>query len=192
MSMSRCFCIIGSCKYETIEGTTFIIITTTTTTTTDGNTTPKQKYMDLCLISDCIHFTNFHGALLATIARLLKIHGKAILCQPKRGTSLDLFLELLRHVNDSAMYHGEDKEQQEQKQQQSSSSSSLKPCPLFQVQLIEKYDDTVTSLHEKSLIDHVDTYDVNKHYPFMLLLTKMREYDEEKDTLVIEECIKSR
>lgn len=55
-----------------------------------------EEPQDLVLVSDCIHFQNFHAALAITTLRVLHLGGKAIFCQPARADSLINFFELLR------------------------------------------------------------------------------------------------
>jgi len=59
--------------------------------TVDGSTTEH----DVVLISDCVHFQEYHAALALTTLRSLRIGGTAIFCQPTRGNSLDNFVALL-------------------------------------------------------------------------------------------------
>ena len=51
---------------------------------------------DLCLVSDCTHFQNYHSALAVTIIRSLKVGGMAMLCQPHRKGSLSNFVDLVK------------------------------------------------------------------------------------------------
>mmetsp|Transcript_12690 Transcript_12690/g.18661 ORF Transcript_12690/g.18661 Transcript_12690/m.18661 type:complete len:392 (-) Transcript_12690:192-1367(-) len=49
---------------------------------------------DLVLCSDCTHFQEHHADLSVTLGSVLKIGGRAILCQPPRTNSLSRFLQL--------------------------------------------------------------------------------------------------
>ncbi|GMI44270.1 hypothetical protein TrCOL_g1436 [Triparma columacea] len=46
---------------------------------------------DTIVVADCVHFKDFHDALACTIGRLLKVGGRAVLVQPRRGGSLAAF-----------------------------------------------------------------------------------------------------
>merc|ERR1711971_1227944 len=62
----------------------------------------------ICLVSDCGHFQDYHAGLLLTIARTLTVNGIALLCQPRRGTSLQNFMTLIETVNEKAMQQTEE------------------------------------------------------------------------------------
>jgi hypothetical protein len=54
---------------------------------------------DVTLLSDCIHFEEFHGALLWTL--VTHTIRRIIACQPNRTPSLQNFLSLIHHVNEN-------------------------------------------------------------------------------------------
>jgi len=136
-----------------------------------------SQLFHLVLVSDCLHFVNFHAALACTIGRLLDVHGLAILCQPPRGASLEQFLLLLDAVNNAAT--SASNVSFDSKGVPSVAATSR---PLFEVTLLKEYDDVVTNLHQQFLIQYKETYRPTSHYPFMLLLRKLRHYDETTDT----------
>lgn len=118
----------------------------------------------LCLASDCVHFQEFHDGLLLTIARALAVNGVALLCQPRRGTSLDNFRTLVNELNAS----GNGK-------------------PLFEVHLFDDFYPKVTEMHSSLMntkqIQSTNTtplqrYDPNWHRPLLLALKKVSLYDE--------------
>lgn len=91
----------------------------------------------LCLASDCVYFQEFHDGLLTTIARTLEVDGLALLCQPKRGTSLQNFINLVNAVNTQQNGHGE-------------------RGALFQITLFEDFYPKVSAIH-KSFSSEADT-----------------------------------
>jgi SAM-dependent methyltransferase len=116
-----------------------------------------KKEFDLCLVSDCIHFVEYHAALLVTIGRLLRVNGTCILCQPARGHSLRLFMSLIQALNGCN--------------------------PLFEMHLHDNYDDYIYSKHLAMLNDKEShLYDPSIHYPYLLTLKKLRLFSEEIDT----------
>jgi SAM-dependent methyltransferase len=99
---------------------------------------------DVCLVSDCTHFQNYHAALAVTIARSLRVGGRAILCQPQRGGSLDNFLAMINTLEQ----------------------------PIFQ--LDEWKHQELEIRHRQSVKNFEGTYDEQVHRPSILLLTKLR------------------
>ena len=144
-------------------------------------TSRNRRSFDLCLVSDCTHFQDFHSALMATIGRLLRVGGVCILCQPHRGSSLNSFIKMLQKVNERC-----DEERQ-------------RPEPLFNIMLLEKYNERVWNMHKSFLSENenrpeedtfssglgIPPYDPNIHYPHLLFLRKNRIYDEALDTAVM-------
>ena len=133
-----------------------------------------QSPFDLVLVSDCTHFTDFHADLAVTIGRVLRIGGVCILCQPRRGTSLDLFIELIHAMNgDGRGIIG---------CRQSEENEENINDPLFQVDLHREYSQEISARHQSLLDEKNELYEPNIHYPLLLILKKLREYSEETDT----------
>ncbi len=135
---------------------------------------------DLILVSDCTHFTDFHADLAVTIGRLVRVGGVCILCQPCRGSSLGLFIDVLHAMNGVGPI-----------------STDTDVSPLFQVDLHRDYNKEITAHHLRLLDRAGDVrndafYDPNIHYPLILTLKKLREYDEVKDTEKAKERVKNR
>ena len=133
-----------------------------------------KDYFDLVLVSDCTHFTEFHAGLTVTIGRLLRVDGICILCQPKRGKSLDQFIQMIHVINTNKNTQGDD-------------------CkPLFDVKLYHDFDETISNQHTK-LLDRSDkVYDEDIHYPLILILKKLRQFNEETDTAMTMQHVKER
>jgi hypothetical protein len=127
------------------------------------STTPSRTQFDLCLVSDCIHFVDFHDALIATIGRLLRVGGLCLLCQPCRGDTLRKFVERVEFVNSNGL-------------------ERYGWVTLFDIQIYHKYDKKIMDAHEYYSGNHKDVYDFHIHYPVLLCLRKMRQYDETVDT----------
>ena len=154
----------------------------------------KQPFQ-LCLVSDCVHFQEFHGALLATIGRLLSVGGMAVLAQPERADSLGNFIEFINRVNRNGMGgRGEEKEEGEEGKLESEGEvvgvgegegEVVGESNLFEVELREEYSPTITKLHKENLAkeerEKGGIYDPTIHYPKMLILTKLRGWDEVRD-----------
>lgn len=104
---------------------------------------------DLVLVSDCVHFQNFHAALATTTLRSLCVGGVALFCQPLRGDSLDNFVNLLTCARED-----------------------LVSIEWIQHAAIEK-------AHENALSQHKDVYDENLHYPKLLAVTKLKGVTKE-------------
>ncbi|KAL7471702.1 hypothetical protein ACHAXS_012003 [Conticribra weissflogii] len=134
----------------------------------------------ICLASDCVHFQDFHEGLLRTIARMLTVGGIALLCQPSRGTSLANFMALIDRVN--AQSSGGDGLQSDTR------------MPLFHMDLLEEFYPKISSMHRQLLLEKSSgespntaipsacrSYDPNWHRPLMLVLKKLRTYDESFD-----------
>ena len=128
-----------------------------------GNLTRNGRYFQLCLISDCVFFEEYHGALIATIGRILDVNGLCILCQPSRGNSLERFVDMLNAIN--------------------ADEDSI--SPLFTVSLLDDYNTDITKAHKKFREENGAEYLPSKHFPKMLILRKLRSYDEGKDTYVV-------
>ena len=165
-------------------------ITTTNNTTTTNNVKNKEEeeqqqrpVYHLVLASDCTHFTNYHDGLLLTIARTLVVGGVALLCQPHRGSTLDEFMALITVVNNT--------------------NNNIGTEPLFRLTLYEEFHTKITSMHKSLMLDKEDgssksnidneddttsakslvarSYDPNRHLPLLLVLIKLRPYDETID-----------
>lgn len=124
--------------------------------------TDDDALFDICLASDCVHFQEFHDGLFATIARTLRVGGVAVLCQPKRGSSLSNFMTLVDAVNNA---------------------NSNKP--LFEMDLLKHFHPKVSKMHrsfESTNATFTTTcYDPNWHQPLLLVLQKCRPFDEDVD-----------
>lgn len=121
-----------------------------------------QESFDICLASDCVHFQEFHDGLFMTIGRTLAVNGIALLCQPKRGDSLNNFMSLVNHVNGGI--HGSE--------------------PLFEIILLENFHPKVSRMHNFLTSEKDGTsalYNPNWHRPLLLYLKKLRPYVEETD-----------
>jgi len=140
------------------------------------NNTDEGQY-HVCLASDTVHFQDFHDGLLLTIARTLAVNGIALLCQPRRGTSLQNFMTLVETVNEKAMQQSED-----------STNQSAINGPLFQMTLYEHFYPKVTEMHKSLIVQgevtkdtkqYSSRYNPNWHQPLLLVLQKLRPYSEE-------------
>jgi hypothetical protein len=127
--------------------------------TTDGcNDDDVVPPCDVCLISDCVHFREFHAALACTVLRQLRLGGVAVFCQPTRGDSLRLFCRLL----DAAVTHG------------------LLSWQWWSPNVVEE-------MHRRSLRDpkYEGLYEESLHRPKLLLLVKLREMTvQDQQTLI--------
>ena len=152
---------------------------------------------DLVLVSDCTHFTEFHADLAVTIGRVLRVGGVCILCQPRRGTSLRLFMEVIHSMNNNKNtnknnsyihIHGEDKANHHEDNENDTQS------PLFEMDLHKDYNREISQLHQSFLQDEdedetntntntkTNNYEPNIHYPLLLILKKKRDFQEDIDT----------
>jgi len=124
-----------------------------------------QAPFQLMMVSDCLHFVDFHVALAATIGRLLDSNGGVcILCQPPRGTSMQKFINLLMHLN-----------------------TTCTEGPIFAISLLDHYDPQISLVHQQYVVDSCRTYDPNKHYPQMLILRKLRSFNEVQDISIMKQ-----
>ena len=155
----------------------------------------------LCLASDCVHFREFHDGLLASVARALAVDGVALLCQPRRGRSLGDFMTLVDAVN--AGDGGSPVVGDVVEEVDDSSSSE----PLFRMTLYEDFHPKVSEIHRSllsamegdavtcegsSLLSCSETYDPNLHLPLLLVLRKLRPYDEDEDGEQARQFVKAR
>ena len=115
----------------------------------------------LCLASDCVHFQEFHDGLFVTIARMLTVGGIALLCQPRRGSSLSNFMALVDTVN--------------------AANTSSDVVPLFHMVLMEDFHPKVSKMHRSIAETSITSYDPNWHRPLLLVMTKLRSFDEDID-----------
>jgi hypothetical protein len=138
--------------------TTDLSPATTTTTTTTTKKEVVSVSADVVLVSDCIHFQNFHAALAITTLRSLRVGGTAIFCQPQRGDSLENFCTLLKVTVPTTTIG-----------LSLLASLEWKTHPLLEEQHLR-------ALKENNS-DNV--YDPNLHQPKLLLVTKLRELTEE-------------
>eukprot|EP00581_Thalassiosira_minuscula_P015101 CAMPEP_0183712352 /NCGR_PEP_ID=MMETSP0737-20130205/7497_1 /TAXON_ID=385413 /ORGANISM="Thalassiosira miniscula, Strain CCMP1093" /LENGTH=484 /DNA_ID=CAMNT_0025940949 /DNA_START=23 /DNA_END=1477 /DNA_ORIENTATION=- len=159
--------------------------------TIDQSTEADGLY-HLCLASDCVHFQEFHDGLLCTIARTLVVDGVALMCQPKRGASLQNFMKLVDAVNNAPHSSVDDKK----------ASEALNCCkvtangPLFHMVLFEDFYPKVSTMHTSLLFGakHEPTYryDPDRHQPLLLVLQKLRPYDENIDGELVRHQVKIR
>lgn len=123
-------------------------------------------YFDLILVSDCTHFTECHAGLITTIGRLLRVNGVCLLCQPKRGKTLDQFMDMVRAIdNRNQIDHHV-------------------IGPLFALNLYRDYDEKISNQHKMHSERNDRCYDENIHRPILLELRKVRDFNEEIDTML--------
>eukprot|EP00534_Pseudo-nitzschia_fraudulenta_P008364 CAMPEP_0201149666 /NCGR_PEP_ID=MMETSP0851-20130426/10924_1 /ASSEMBLY_ACC=CAM_ASM_000631 /TAXON_ID=183588 /ORGANISM="Pseudo-nitzschia fraudulenta, Strain WWA7" /LENGTH=572 /DNA_ID=CAMNT_0047426107 /DNA_START=21 /DNA_END=1739 /DNA_ORIENTATION=+ len=129
--------------------------------TTDivGGGDSDVEQQDLVLVSDCVHFQNFHAALAITTLRCMRVGARAVFCQPRRGPSLDNFFDLLSTARTLDANNEIE-------------SGSLVSCAWLSHPIIE-------GKHEEAISHHSDVYDENLHRPKILVVTKLREMNEE-------------
>jgi hypothetical protein len=141
-----------------------------------GTINEDQAFFDLCIVSDCTHFKEFHADLAITIARLLRVGGKCICMQPARGRTLEQFIDLLRDMNRGDDDCGGGNE-------------------LFEICLYDNYNHHVSQKHCE-LIENTDScnivYKPSIHYPLLLELKKKRTFVEHLDGKVALEHMKHR
>ena len=128
----------------------------------------QDKYQ-LCLASDCVHFQEFHAALVATIGRLLDVGGVCLLCQPRRADSLDNFMRVIDTVNGVESADGN----------------------VFDMQIFERYNQKLWGLHQMELAKN-DGYDPDIHYPRLLVLRKVGEWMEDIHAGAASKHVKNR
>lgn len=176
----------------------------------DAQSAVDEGMYHLCLASDCVHFQEFHDGLFTTIARTLTMGGIALLCQPKRGTSLNNFIELIDAVNNNAGPISDE------------ASALGSKLPLFQVTLYDEFHPKVSAMHNALMMADCCTndtgarfspssnpnsnstekdefiqcwskcYDPNLHLPLLLVLRKLRRYDEDTDGELARRHVKNR
>jgi len=128
--------------------------------TTDLETTKDDiTNQDIILVSDCVHFQNFHAALATTSLRCLRVGASAIFCQPTRGPSLNNFYNLLLTATSESS-------------ESSIGSTSLLSCTWISHPVIDQK-------HNESKLNFDKVYDDNLHHPKLLVVTKLREISEE-------------
>jgi Putative methyltransferase. len=161
--------------------------------TKDGQCDDKQHSQqqndhdgfDLILVSDCLHFTDFHVDLAMTIGRLLRVGGVCLLCQPARGTSLEQFLHLIHCINgyDEGYCEKEGGEGEKKKEETTTMTNMIKERtqqPLFQVDLHNQYHPDLYEKHVRLMNDkNENDYVPNIHYPLLLELKKIGNFCEE-------------
>ena len=121
-----------------------------------------------------------------------------MLCQPKRGNSLGLFLEMLRGVNEGVDIGDSGGDGDE------SGVGGGGGGKLFDFDWYDRYDDEIVRMHDEFLAqndsrggevggdddggdnddsnDGSNSYNPDIHYPLLLVVRKVREYNEEMDT----------
>lgn len=131
-----------------------------------------QDRYQLCLSSDCVHFQEFHAALLATIGRLLDVGGVCLLCQPRRADSLENFMKVVDAVN---------------------TCGAADASAVFELNLYDRYNQRLWDLHQKELAKGDDgIYDADIHYPLLLVLKNVGEYKEDAHTAAAIEHVGER
>ena len=115
---------------------------------------------DVVLVSDCVHFQNFHAALATTTLRCLRVGAIAIFCQPARGPSLDNFFNLLLTATSDA------------DTTDIIESTSLLSCTWLSHPIVEQK-------HHEARLHSNSVYDENLHHPKILVVTKLREMSKE-------------
>jgi len=140
-------------------------------------------HFDLLLVSDCLHFTNFHVDLAITIGRLLHVGGVCLLLQPCRGQSLQKFLQLIHFMNDNHNNdNNNDGNNHDNNNSHDNETDSLIKGPLFQVDLHEKHHSKLWNRHLSLMHEEKDeSYNPDIHYPLLLVLQKLRDFSEEYD-----------
>ena len=137
----------------------------------EADTGGATSEYDVCLISDCTHFQNFHAALATTVLRHLKVGGTAIFCQPHRDDSLTNFLQLLTATGDAGSDGG--KEQ-------------LVATQWWTHTILEKAHENALAVNKStkegerisgtgSANTTMLCYDPNIHQPQILIVTKLRQ-----------------
>ena len=156
-------------------------------------TTDDEGQYHLCVASDCVHFQEFHDGLLTTIARTLAVNGIALLCQPTRGTSLQNFMDLVHAVNDTTT-----------SQLTTATNETSIDGPLFLMTLYEDFHPKVSEMHRSLLSKATDgtknttsqcsssRYNPNWHRPLLLVLQKLRTFNEEIDGEISRRHVKRR
>ncbi len=128
--------------------------------TTDLYTTKDPiNNQDVILVSDCVHFQNFHAALTTTTLRCLRVGASAIFCQPTRGPSLNNFYNLLLTATSDGPAD-------------STGSTSLVSCSWMPHSVIDQK-------HNEARLNFENVYDENLHHPKLLVVTKLREITKE-------------
>jgi hypothetical protein len=154
-----------------------ILLWTTDRSSNDGNGDDGDQ--DVILVSDCVHFQNFHAALAITTFGYLRVGGTAIFCQPTRGPSLDNFLKLLSTAT-------EQPEQQkisvsspmsQSNNDNSTTRKKKKNSPLMRISWL--LHPIIEQNHQEARSKHNDIYDENLHKPKILVITKLRDMTEE-------------
>eukprot|EP00904_Undaria_pinnatifida_P002540 jgi/Undpi1/12287/HiC_scaffold_5.g01963.m1 len=99
---------------------------------------------DLIIASDCLFFKDFHGDLKYTIETLLAPNGRAILVQPQRGGTVDLFMRRIARTEgppskSSSSDIGETEGGGEEKRY------------VLEARLLERYDERIWNMHREYL-----------------------------------------
>jgi len=118
----------------------------------------------LLAVADCVHFQDFHSDLLCTICRMLKVGGKAVLVQPKRGDSLQSFFKVV-----STLTTGSD------------------PALTCDVASCESCDAEVWRSHQSCLKSCRQDYSEDCHLPVYVTLEIKREWREASDGVKVRE-----
>jgi hypothetical protein len=134
---------------------------------TPHNVPPQRA--DLTLVSDCTHFEDLHAALFATLLECTRAGGTIWACQPDRGLSLQLFLQLVHVLNSTCC------------------------SPL--VTISERRYQQLDRMHEQFVLESDKNgnniaYDANRHFPRIFCFTKLRDmtpHDKEIALLQIKE-----
>ena len=59
--------------------------------------------------------------------------------------------------------------------------------PIFEISLLDHYDPQISLVHQQYVVDFCRTYDPNKHYPQMLILRKLRAFNEVPDISIMKQ-----
>jgi hypothetical protein len=128
------------------------------------------------LVSDCIHFQDFHAALAITSLYLLRVGGFAIYCQPTRGDSLENFVTLLQFANSTPVTGPPPLEKE---------STTISTERNLLLSFMWWSHPVLDARHELAIKDD-DTYEESLHHPKILIVTKLRELAESDRQMLIQ------
>ena len=149
----------------------------------NNNNLSKMRVADITMVSDCLHFEEYHGELLWTL--VTHTQKQAILCQPNRTPSLQNFLRFIDHVNDTKHNKNDD---------------HLGPL----IRITEHISDMLNEKHEMFLQqqqeqqngddddDYFYYYDPDKHRPRIYVMDVLRRPNEQDRHCMMEYTKRSR
>ena len=147
----------------------------------NNNNLSKMRVADITMVSDCLHFEEYHGELLWTL--VTHTQKQAILCQPNRTPSLQNFLTFIDHVNDT---------------KHNKNDHHLGPL----IRITEHISDMLNEKHEMFLQqqqeqqngddDYYYYYDSDKHRPRIYVMDVLRRPNEEDRHCMMEYTKRSR